>query len=149
MPVGPPADARILPRRALALALALASIAAGCGGGDSDDPPTDVQPIEGVGELRGGSAAPLAQCSDWREGTVEERRATVDDLRDQLTPQGTESPEPPLPDDEAYRVLERACQPEYAAGFRLYRLYVQAAAFAPLRPEPTEAGPGSATSRTP
>ncbi|MGH2950881.1 MAG: hypothetical protein ACRDKX_02410 [Solirubrobacterales bacterium] len=122
----------------IAVALVCGAIVAGCvgcGDGESEDRP---EPVEGVGELRGGSSAPLAQCSDWREGTVEERLVTVSDLRDQLTPQGVANPEAALPDSEAYRLLDRACEPEYAVGFRLYRLYANAAAFAPLRGEPTE-----------
>jgi hypothetical protein len=39
-----------------------------------------------------------------------------------------------LPDDEAYDLFERACEPEYASAFKLYKIYVRAAAFQPAQP---------------
>ena len=34
-----------------------------------------------------------------------------------------------LPEDEAYDLFERFCDKEYASAFKLYKLYVRAAAF--------------------
>jgi hypothetical protein len=104
--------------------------AAGCGNDASTEGDETVQ---GVGEQRGGSSAALAQCSDWREGSVAERRQTIVDLRDQLTAQSSETAESDLSDEDAYDLFERVCDQEYAVGFRLYKVYGQAAAFEPLR----------------
>ena len=118
---------------ATVICLLLGAAAAGCG---SDAESRDA--VQGVGELRAGSSAPLAQCSSWREGTVAERRQTVVDIRDQLTPQSSEAAESDLSDADAYELFERVCAQEYAVGFRLYKVYAQAAAFEPLRPETGE-----------
>lgn len=110
-------------RRALALA-ALAIALAGCGDDGGDDP----APV-GVGELRVGSVAPLAQCRDWRTGSQEQRQATIADIRRQINLQDTPTPTPELTDAQAQRVFDTACADDYAAGFRLYKLYARAAAF--------------------
>ena len=86
----------------------------------------------GVGQVRAGSVASLAQCSDWNTGTEEERRATIADIHAQLNQAGADGPTPDLPDTEAYDLFERACSNEYASGFRLYKVYARAAAFAPV-----------------
>ncbi len=38
-----------------------------------------------------------------------------------------------LSDERAYEVFEHACEQSYADHLRLYKLYVKAAAFEPLR----------------
>lgn len=113
------------PRRVgLTVALAAALALAACGGGEEQptaDPP-------GVGQSRAGSVAQLASCADWREGSVDERLATIDQVRSQVNPDG--APEvPSLSDEDAYEFFERACAPEYADGFRLYKLYNRGASF--------------------
>ncbi len=116
-------------RRAGAGALAVVAVAlAACG---NDKPPSDAE-ATGVGQVRAGSVASLAQCSDWNAGTEEERRATVADIRAQLNQAGADGPTPELPDAEAYDLFERACSSDVAAGLRLYKIYARAAAFAPL-----------------
>jgi hypothetical protein len=134
-------SARRLARLALAAvaALALAACAAGCGessaGGDAtDDRATETVPIDGVGDSIGGSVAPLAQCRDWGEGTIDERMATIEDIRGQLTPQTSESEKSDLPDQEAYELFQRVCARDYASAFRLYKVYVNRAGFKPLTP---------------
>ena len=76
----------------------------------------------------------LAECSDWRKGTVEERRGTVVQIREFAggqvgSSQGIQRG-PVLNDGQAYRLLDGYCSKRYARGFRLYILYVRAAAFA-------------------
>ena len=117
-------------RLAVPLLVAAAAFAA-CGGDAPDERPS----VEGVGQSIGGSVAALAQCRDWNAGSVQERLATVEDIRRQLTPQTSETAETGLSDEEAYDLFERSCANEFAAGFRLYKLYAQRAAFKPLDPD--------------
>jgi hypothetical protein len=119
-------------RPAVAPALLAALTLAACGEASDAGGDAEVQP---VGPERAGSVAALAQCTDWNEGTKEEQLATIADIRAQLNQAGSDGPTPDLPDDEAYEVLDRACAQEYAAGFRLYKIYARAAAFAPLSAE--------------
>ncbi len=118
-------------RLALLLLLVAATVGlAACGG---DDDPGAEDEAEPLGRLRAGSAAPLAQCRDWRQGTAAERRATVENIRESLAPQDAPpAPAATLSDEEAYEVLENACANDFARGFRLYKLYARAAAFQPL-----------------
>ena len=123
--------------RRTALLLAAAACLAGCGQAKSSDDQTrsdTTVPIEGVGESIGGSVAPLAQCRDWRAGTVEERMATIEDIRGQLTPQTSANEGSGLPDQEAYDLFQRVCARQYASAFRLYKVYTQRAGFEPLEP---------------
>ncbi len=116
-------------KRAAAAALALAAALAACGDSDSQ---SATEEVSGVGQERAGSVAALAQCSDWNEGTEEEKLATVTDIRAQLNQAGADGPTPSLPEQEAYDLFERACANDYAAGFRLYKVYARAAAFSSL-----------------
>jgi hypothetical protein len=122
----PPAVTELLrpARGALLPALApLAAIAmAGCGSGDGRS--GDVQ---GVGPARAGSSAALATCRDWRAGSADERLATIADLR--IYVEGDDGREPALDDTDAYDLFERACTHDYAAGFKLYKVYARGAAF--------------------
>jgi hypothetical protein len=119
-------------RRAPAAALALVLIGAalaGCGGGDATGSSSSAKP---VGDPVGGSVAALAQCRDWNAGTEAEKQATIADIRSSLTLQSQEKSGTALSDERAYEVFERYCAEDFAQGFRLYKLYAQAAAFAPL-----------------
>jgi hypothetical protein len=115
-----------------ALACLLTSVlllgAGGCGEG-SEAPEPEVQ---GVGEVKAGSVAPLAQCRDWNGGTREEKLATIDEIRSQINLEDGTVEAPALSDEEAYELFEDACRPAFAEGFRLYKLYARAAAFNPL-----------------
>ena len=117
--------------RASATALALALIAgalAGCG----DDATGQEPSAKAVGDPVGGSVAALAQCRDWNAGTEAEKQATIADIRSSLTPQSQEESGTALSDDRAYELFESSCAEEWAQGFKLYKLYARAAAFAPL-----------------
>lgn len=119
----------------IAVAALLAGVLAlgGCGEGASSPGEGEApEEVSGVGQEIAGSVAPLAQCSDWSAGTEEERLATIADIRAQLSQSGSDGPTPQLPDEEAYDLLERTCSKGYAEGFRLYKVYARAAAFAPL-----------------
>jgi hypothetical protein len=101
---------------------------AACGGDDPDDS----EPAKPVGRSSAGSVVQFADCRDWRKGTVEERHATVDALRGQLTAQSSKTAESALSDERAYEIFQKACSPDYAGHLRLYKLYVRAQGFAPL-----------------
>ena len=111
---------------AAALIVAVALIA-GCGDADSDE---GAAGTEGVGPVVAGSTAQLASCRDWVKGTKDERYATIEDIRGQLTPQGSETAESDLSDEAAYEMFEHTCEPEWAASLRLYKLYAHAQPFA-------------------
>jgi hypothetical protein len=106
--------------------------AIGCGedGEPAADEPSTVQ---GVGPIRASSSAQFADCRHWRRGTVEQRYATIAEIRGQLTPQGSESAESDLPDSVAYEIFQKTCASEGSDRLRLYKLYAPAQAFAPLR----------------
>lgn len=107
--------------------LTIAAIAiAGCGGGDDSS--------EGVGQQGPQLAEPinLADCRDWNAGSAEERLGTIRGIRDFLgTPvPGTDSSREALDDEQTYDLFEGWCANEFARGFRLYKLYARAQAFA-------------------
>jgi hypothetical protein len=83
-------------------------------------------------EASGGSSAQYVDCADWRGGSVDERHATIDELRGQLTAQSSRTARSPLSDERAYDVLDRACRHPGAASLRLYKLYARVQGFAPL-----------------
>lgn len=113
---------------ALVLLAGLAGGAAGCGGDAAESE------VQGVGPVRAGSVAALAECRDWNAGTVEEKLATIEDIRGQVHPEEGTVKTPPLTDEQAYDLFEQACKESYAASLQLYRLYVQRAAVQPLAP---------------
>lgn len=116
-------------RAALALVAGFALLA-GCG--DSGESSDGSDEVEGVGPVTAGSTAQLASCGDWAGGTEEERYATIEDIRGQLTPQNSETADSDLSDEAAYEMFQNSCEAEWAASLRLYKLYARAQAFAPL-----------------
>jgi hypothetical protein len=116
-------------RRSGALAVTIALFTLSACGGDEADPPD----VPGVGQARAGSVAQLASCADWNEGSVEERLATIEEVRGQINLEEGTVRTPALSDQEAYDFFERACAPDYATGFRLYKIYARAAAFQSLQ----------------
>jgi hypothetical protein len=116
---------------AVVAAIAVGIALAGTGSGDSGDSEVGA-PAYGVGQIRGGSVAQLARCTDWNGGTDAQKQVTLDDIQSQLNQPGADGPTPDLPDDEAIALLDRICGRSYAAGFRLYKVYARGAAFAPL-----------------
>lgn len=114
-------------RRGALLVAVLAATLTGCG--DSEQETTSVQ---GVGRVRVGSVAPLAQCRDWLAGDEAERLATIEDIRAQINTGDPGVQNATLTDEQAYGVFDGACRHDFAAGFRLYKLYFRAAAFEPV-----------------
>ena len=111
------------------LAAAALGLVAGCGGDDDDE---QAAPAKPAGKEITGSVVQYADCRDWRRATAEERKATIVELRNTLTPQDDPTPESALDDDRAYENFQTACAQPYARSLRLYKLYVRAQGFAPL-----------------
>jgi len=95
----------------------------------------DISGTDAVGENLAGSVASLVECRDWNEATPEQKLATIDDVRSQVSREGGAVSSPALTDAEALAIFDSACEPGYAQGFRLYKLYSHAAGFAPLARE--------------
>jgi hypothetical protein len=109
-------------RWGLAALAGAAALWGGCGG--ADDP---------AAQAGGGLSQPvrLADCEVWRAADARERFDTVEALR-AFAGDRTGSPGgrgATLDDDAAYDLIERSCEPAYARGFKLYKLYTRAAAF--------------------
>ena len=121
--------------RSAAAVLLVGLTLAACG--DSDD--------EGSVGPGGGPALDnpieLADCTDWNEGSVEERLGTIRQIRAFISGPvpGTGGRGVALDDERAYDLFEQACSSSVAQGFTLYKLYVRAAAFSPEdRAEPPQ-----------
>ena len=112
-------------RVAFAAAVVLGLLAGGCG---SD--PEDAQPVGPVGEERAGSVAQLAECSDWTAGDRAQREATVEVIKAAINLEDGTGETPELSDEEAYRVIDTTCEQDFAASFRLYKVYARATSFA-------------------
>jgi hypothetical protein len=80
-----------------------------------------------------GSVAALVTCRDWQGADEKERLATIADIRQQLAPQDSGIELPELTDEEAAEVFDNSCKIESSGGFRLYKLYAQAAGFVTLK----------------
>jgi hypothetical protein len=103
---------------------------AGCGGsGDSTASKKlpEYLTVAPVGSVRS------ANCSDWKKGSVGQRRSTVFQLRKFAGgPVGSSAgiqKGPVLDDARAFKILESYCAKYFARGFKLYKLYERAAAF--------------------
>lgn len=110
-------------RAAVAAAAALALT--GCLGDDTSGAPPASQGA-GVGQ-----PIQLANCRDWRRASPRQRMHTINELKAFAGgPTGSAGRRgATLDDDRAYKVLEGYCRPEFARGFKLYKLYTRAAAF--------------------
>jgi hypothetical protein len=106
-------------------AILIVAALAGCGGdGDGSS--------GGSGQgVQLGDPISLADCTDWNEGSVEERVGTIDQIREFTGAPiaGTAASGRTLGDEQAYDLFERYCANEFARGFKLYKLYGRAAAF--------------------
>jgi hypothetical protein len=100
----------------------------GCGGSSHSKTRASGNTNLGVG-----SSISLDNCTDWRKGTVAQRRDTVVQLREFAGgPIGSSAgiqKGPVLSDDRAYKLLQSYCANQFARGFKLYKLYERAAVF--------------------
>lgn len=118
-------------RRSLTIACVAGLVVAviGCGS-DGNTPVAQQGPIIGGG-------LELADCHDWEQASTEQRLSTLRQLKDfaggaisggsATAPAGLGAV---LDDKKAYDLLNGACGQDFAAGFKLYKLYERAAAFA-------------------
>jgi hypothetical protein len=113
--------------RLAACTLTLAAALAACG--SESEPAREAKP---VGQVLVGSVAQMAKCSDWNDGTREQRVATIHDIRQQINLKDSAVQTPELSDEAAYEVLDNTCSRDFAGSFRLYKLYARAASFAPF-----------------
>jgi hypothetical protein len=101
----------------------------GCGGSSHSNTPVGGNTPRGVGE-----SIRLDNCTDWRKGTIPQRRQTVVELREFAGGQVGSSVGiqrgPVLLDASAYKLFQKYCANYFARGFRLYKLYTRSAAFA-------------------
>ena len=114
-------------RHAAIVLLAGVSLA-GCGGSSDSNEAGASHSGARVGEIQ------LADCSDWRQGSVRKRYGTIRDIRDFLGgPVGTKpgGHGAVLDDGRAYKLFENYCKQPFAKRFKLYKLYARAAAFTP------------------
>jgi len=100
----------------------------GCGNSSHSKATAAGNPPSGVGEsLR------VDNCENWKRATLEQRRATLAQLRKFAGgPVGSSSGiqhGAVLSDGRAYELLQRYCAKPFARGFKLYKLYTHAAAF--------------------
>ena len=114
--------------RAVLPLICCAALLAACGGREDSKQRADLPPPTLPAPLR------LAECSDWRKGSVEQRQGTVIQIREFAggpvgSSQGIQRGQV-LDDTQAYQILDRYCSRRFARGFRLYALYTRAAAFA-------------------
>ncbi len=119
-------------RLAVPIATMLAALAlGGCGGSDSNGGRSGSNAPQEAG-ANVGKPPSVANCKDWKAASPQERYGTIEDLREFAGGPVEEGGHgATLPDDDAYKVLERWCRNYYARGFKLYKLYSRAAAFTP------------------
>jgi hypothetical protein len=106
------------------LAAVLALAVAACGESSGDPPPSGAGPNVGA-------PINLADCTDWKQASVDQRLGTIEQLKEFVggPVAGTEGSGVVLDDDRAYDLFENYCGNEFARGFKLYKLYSRAAAF--------------------
>ena len=105
-------------------------LATGCGDSENSGDPRS----SALGSTEVQITARETDCTDWNEASVEEQRVIVDAIAEFEggAPTGTQGRT--LPDDEAFGLFDRACEQDYASAFKLYKLYVRAAAFQSAQP---------------
>jgi hypothetical protein len=104
--------------------LALAALAViACGGDSSSDP------AGGAGPAQFQANARESDCEDWKQLSTEERLSVIGGITGEFGAPVREGRPVTLPDKQAYDLFERYCEQPYAKRFKLYKLYIRAAAF--------------------
>ena len=100
-------------------------LVAGCG--DSDDSSDPGSSALGSPELQ--TSAREADCAVWNRASVEEQQVIVESIAEFEGGGPTGTPGRTLPEDQAFDLFQRFCEKDYASAFKLYKIYVRAAAF--------------------
>ena len=115
--------------RIAAAILAAGALLAGCGSSSN-------QPVVQGGPHISGPLE-LADCNDWNQASTEDRLGTIHQLKGfaggPVVGGGTNPASGTgavLDDKHAYDLLNNYCKNSFARGFKLYKLYERAAAFA-------------------
>lgn len=132
-------------RPGLALACALAIGLAGCGGSDGggrtggERPASGEPPVGGAGPA-GFDARRMATytCEDWRKADTDGRLQALQALHGivggTIIGRNNNGRGRVLADEDAYKLFDNMCGPDYAGGFLLYKVYGRAAGFAGVAP---------------
>ncbi|WP_320671093.1 hypothetical protein [Patulibacter defluvii] len=134
-------------RRGAALACTIAIAAAGltgCGGSDGgartgERPASGEPPVGGAGPA-GFDARRMATytCDDWRAADTDGRLQALQALHGivggAIVGRHNNGRGRVLADEDAYKLFDRMCKPDYAGGFLLYKVYGRAAGFAGVEP---------------
>ncbi len=120
------------PRRGTAIAgFAACALGIGACGGDAQQ---NQAALEGAGGGAIAQSVSLLSCQDWNDADASKRLDTIAQIESfasgPVTGEGVAGEGSVLPEEQAYKLFERQCEPAYAAGFRLYKLYTQATGFA-------------------
>lgn len=107
-----------------------ALLAVGCGDSDQASDPGS----SALGSPDVQTTARETDCTDWKAVSVEEQQVIVESIAEFEGGAPTGTPGRTLPDDEAYDLFERFCEKDYASAFKLYKIYVRAAAFQGAQP---------------
>ncbi|MDX8151284.1 hypothetical protein SK069_06760 [Patulibacter brassicae] len=123
-------------RRALVALLCAGGLAvAGCGGDDGASAP----PVSGAGP-NGLDARAMStyDCDDWKAADADGRLAALEALHHlvggPIVGEDANGSGRVLAEEDGYRLLDRICKPDYAAGFLLYKVYGRSAGFAGVAP---------------
>lgn len=112
-------------RPAVAALIGCSALLVACGG-DGGKPAEDRflpgNPRIGAGGDLSGAAQ--ADCEQWRAASFRQRQAAIEQLGT-IASRGNRAGRPgaKLEPDEAYEILDRQCKQDFAARFRLYKLY--------------------------
>lgn len=108
---------------------------AGCGGSSEAGAP----PVSGAGP-NGLDARAMAtyDCDDWQAADADGRLAALEALHavvgGPIVGEDANGSGRVLREEDGYRLLDRMCEPDHAAGFLLYKVYGRAAGFAGVAP---------------
>lgn len=122
-------------RAVLGLVCAAGLAVAGCGGSAEAGAP----PVSGAGP-NGLDARTMAtyDCDDWKAADADGRLAALEALHavvgGPIVGEDANGSGRVLREEDGYRLLDRICEPEYSAGFLLYKVYGRAAGFAGVAP---------------
>ena len=100
-------------------------VAAGCG--DDEDRGDPGSSALGSPDVQ--TSVRQADCDDWNRASVEDQQVIVESIAEFEGGGSTGTVGRTMPTEQAYEVFGRFCDEDYASAFKLYKIYVRAAAF--------------------